>query len=77
MDKKAKLGVAAISLAAAATMLAPGTASAEELICSDCDIVVKDPFIKFQPPRLLPEVLRERLEPELFLKISTLFYKLS
>jgi hypothetical protein len=33
MEKKSKLGIAATSLAAAATMVAPATASADAVIC--------------------------------------------
>ena len=67
MDKKTTLGLAATSLTAAATLLAPSTASAQDIIFCDpktCPVPDIDPFHKvenvfYKINETLPEVFHK------------------
>lgn len=80
MEKRTKLGIAATSLAAAGTMVAPTTASADVIVADG--VVVCDPkigcpsdsaFIKIE---LTFDKLIEFVRPEVALKLEATFNKL-
>ena len=77
MENRTRLGLAATSLAAAGTMIAPATASANDPPVIVCDVKYgcpgADPFIKIGDIFLK---LEEFVAPDVFIKTEDVFIKL-
>ena len=86
MEKRTKLGIAATSLAAAATMIGPTTASAQEACVTLCEPAPRGPVdvfyklsdsfddIYYKITTVAPESVYLKLQ-EPFLKLSDFFLK--